>query len=78
VCCAAYEGVKIVVSDAEIHIDSIEHILGQILENVLCHFDVDVAHPLVLRGTVTNLNSGRVEWCIGVLITGHEYDVPEP
>ena len=50
------EGIQIVVCDAEVDINPIKHILRQVLENVLCHLNVDVAFSLIAIRSVTDLN----------------------
>lgn len=51
------ESIQVVISDAEVDIDPVKDILGQILEDILCHLDVDVAFGLVSIRPVTDLNT---------------------
>lgn len=77
-CCPANERIEVVVCDAEVNINSVQHILRQVFKDVLSHFNVDVSFRLVSRRTVTNLNSSRVKWSVGVLVTGNQNYVFKP
>ena len=75
---SSYECIQVVICDAEIDIDPIEHILRQIFENVLGHLDINVTLSLVSIGTVTNLDSCRIKWSIVILVTRDKADVLKP
>lgn len=76
--CPSNERVQVVVRYAEVHVDSIEYILWEVLEDVLSHLYVNVAFRLVLCSPIANLYSGRVEGGVGVLVAGDQNNVSEP
>ena len=58
---AADQSVKVVVSDAEVNVDAVQHILRQVLQDVLRHADVDVSLSLIAISTVADLDASGVE-----------------
>ena len=71
--------IKTIVCDWKVNINSIEDILGQILDNILRHFNVYVTLTIrISLSSITNLNPCRFQRCIGILIRGHQNDVLKP
>ena len=52
------ESIQVVVSDTKVDIYPVEDVLGQILEDILRHLDVDVSFSLIAICSVTDLNPG--------------------
>jgi len=72
------KGVQVVICDAKVDVYPVEHILRQIFENILGHLNVNVTLSLISIGTITDLNSCRVEWSIVILITRDKADMLKP
>lgn len=73
------KSVKIVISDRKVDIYSIKDVLGQIFDNILGHLNVDVTLAVVVSfGSITNLDSCRLERCVGILIRRHQNYVLKP
>ena len=78
-CRSSNKRVKVIVCDWKVNIDSIEHILRQILDYILRHFNIYVAFAIrISLSSITNLNSCRLKRRIGILIWGYQNYVLKP